>query len=301
MRKWWLVAVAVALASGCGPKADSNAKAVSAPTQVTLKAGTPVHLMLMAPLESGDCPVGMLFPMVVSEDVLDSASGAVVIAKGTPIMGEITKTRAAGALSGMLNQPARLEITTEPLSVGGASLKLTAEEGSKEAVSFAFSRDNTGLPDTRTDADPELADALKNEASRKLLSEFTTAVESGVMQEDLAERMAKDPAMNGLFDRLGYARTQKLMQDSGDAKKGFQRILDTAEGLRYGEVSKLGSLDLQLALAAMEEIGGLARDVQNTVRGIFKGRNIRAHVGNRVLMFTMEDATIKLGASNSSK
>lgn len=284
-----LAVVSVALLGvGCGPEEAAKSPVPEAPKVAMVAKGTPVEFMMMAPVESGDCKPGTLIPMIVADDV--KVDGYVVIPSGTSVFAEVSKSRAAGALSAMLNEPARLEVKFQPIEADGYTISFSADGAKEEPIDYAFTRDNTGKPETGEPLDA----ALKNAATRKLLEELSDALETGRTPDDLAARIAGDAEVGRLLDQMALGRAKEMVSKEESPEKGYRRLLDVTNTLREGDLSKLAGADVALAIAAVEEIGGLANRVNGTLKGIFKGRNIRAHIGTRVRAYVHEDVQVPL-------
>jgi hypothetical protein len=281
MRRFAILSTLALLLAGCQPNAGMAGKPAE-PKKVTLAKGTAIPLMLLAPLESGDCPVGMGVPLVVAEDV--RADGEVIIPKGTAVTGTVAQSRGAGAVSAIINQPARLALDFEALETPIGNVRLTANAAKDEAEPYAFTRDNTGRPEPSA----AVQSAVKDEKRKALLGELADALETGSVSEDLGKRLGEDPELQNIFKELGLAKTDEWVRQAESSQKGFDRLFSSVNALRDGDLSKLDGAELGIALAVIEEVGGLADDLNRTIRGIFKGRIIRAHVGTKLTVYTME-------------
>lgn len=84
---------------------------------------------------------------------------------------------------------------------------------------------------------------------------------------------------------------QQMMEAGESGRKGLDRVLGLVDDLRHGRLG-MADAELSLGLAALEELGSLAGQVTGTLKGIFKGRNIRAHIGTRVKVVTTDSVTV---------
>jgi hypothetical protein len=264
-----LLVAALAVAS-CGPKK---------PETVVLAKGTPVRLMLLAELHAGQAEEGQVVPLMVAEDVRD-AKGRILLRKGEPASARVARSRGAGALSGLINQPARLSILLDQTKAAdGTQVLLSAEPSGKRDAEYAFTRSNTGYPRAWEQA---LGDDRRELLQR--LVEMIAENRGG----NLANDPASDELVRQLADRLGLTGTQAL------AAKGE---LDKATGL-LGQIangnvnpSLLASAGLS-TVTALVELTKLASFATDRLSGMLKGRTIRAHFGTELTAYVAQDARV---------
>ncbi|MBV6458091.1 MAG: hypothetical protein HONBIEJF_01214 [Fimbriimonadaceae bacterium] len=235
------------------------------------KAGTRVPVMLMNKLASGDSKVGETGVFLVTEDIKDAA-GHTVIPQGAIVTATVVQSRSAGAVSALLNEPARLVIEFGELRSSDATAKV--ETRSKKPGELQLTADNTGLPDLATDIgevwdDPETRQGLQ-ELARVVLEGRVPGAEAAKLMEHAAERLK--------------------LNSTADAIRGNN--LDTLA--RVGDSLASGSLsvatgDVMATAAALQELLGLAGAVSSRLEGIFKGRNVRAYPGTEFEVFLAED------------
>lgn len=288
MRRIFLLLPVAAAIAGCqGARSNSQDPKLES---ARLEKNQAVELMLLAPIESGDCPKGMIVDLAVAKDVV-SRDGTVILPVGTHMTGEITWSRAAGAVSALINQPARLAMRVRPTRLAtGEELKWIADPDAKEPEEFEFTLENVGGNTVAPQVESALADARK----KALLEELSRAIESGAASEELEKLLSEDPTVGGLMGELGYAKANEFMANGKEAERGFRRLLNSANDLRSGNLGALSSGELSLAMAAIEEIGGLANQVTGVLKGIFKGRNIRAKVGQRLTVYASDAVDVRL-------
>ncbi len=252
------------------------------PPEVRLERGTPVELLLLTPLTSGGSKVGDEVKLVAAQDVT-APDGRVVVAQGAPARARVAQSRGATVVSVLANQPARLAL--EGLSVeavDGQSLALGGPDGE---VTFSLTQANTrpegAAPDLGALAtDPEAQAYLKGLAARALSGKAPTPQEERAGQEQLRR----------IAERHGMPSTEKML---GDPKKGTSDTAGVIERLQQGDVSGLTGVELVVAAQAAGEVLNLASTVDQSLRGIFKGPNVRANVGTVLKLEFAEAATVR--------
>lgn len=282
---------ALTLLAGCnGAKTSAEgAKTLSEPKPVAFKLqkGQPVELMLAKRLDAGACKEGDYAPLVLAEDLLDS-SGTVVLTKGAVVDAEVSWSRSEGTLSGVMGQPARLEIRLKPLKIDGTqSVPLTAE-AEKTDEPFAFNRSNTGLPGTNSE---KLEELLKDEINRQTLEQVAKMFDGE--EVDLGSDQAK-ASLQRIASELGLNETRQLVEKGSS---DWQRVGDSVKKLQSGSLLSLATGDGALALGAVMELANLAGDVGGKLADSLKGRTIRAFPGTRLTVYVAEESsgTIKKG------
>ncbi len=294
-------AVIAAAFAGCQPPEggpDSVAR------YGTLSAGTELVLSLLRQLEAGRAREGEKVPLVVSRDVRD-AQGNVLIPQGSVVNGEVSWSRSEGSLSGIANQPARLAIRVpEMRTPDGEEVRLVAHLD-KPDEPFMFTRANTGLPDgnglstidggepaERRPEIPDMARSLHRQEMERVRAEIESALSSGDFDR-LADKEFR-LAFERVADRLGLPETKKIVE----AKTGERCDLDSAKafvhGVESGTLVKLAAPEFAAGLSALKELGIVAREIDSKVRGMLKGRTIRAYVGTPVRVFVAESKRMRV-------
>lgn len=215
---------------------------------------------------------------VVASDVM--VGEHIAIPEGTQVKAIVTASRGAGALSSMLNEPARLSVEFGPIDLGSVSVALANPERKGTAI-YAFTRENTGIP-----ANSFLAEAMKNEDKKAALAALADLVEGASADG----RRIDDEKLRELVDELRLQRVKSMIDSADSAERKSDQIAGIIRALRTG--ASLSTGDIGIALGAIEELGGVAGEVTGTLKGIFKGRNIRAYVGTKVRMVVASDVTV---------
>lgn len=259
---------------GCGASKPQSARN----TPIVIPAGHEISVMLLTPLESGGTPKGEVATFVVASDVM--VGDRIAVPQGTQVKAIVTNSRGAGAMSSMLNQPARLAIEFEPINLGSVSIPLENPDKKGSAV-YTFSRENTGIP-----ANSFLASALQDDNKRAALSELADLVENASADGSRID----DRRLREMVDELNLSHVKSMLDASDAAGAKSDELAGVLRALRTGATLSTG--DIGLALGAIEELGGVAGEVTGTLKGIFKGRNIRAHVGTKVRLLVPSDVHI---------
>ncbi len=283
-KTFWVGLLGFALVAGCNEPSPPDEPKLLA---VKVVRGTEVKLMLLEKLDSGGTEVGHHAPFVLCEDVKD-ATGKVLIPIGTPIRGVITQSRAAGALSAVMNSPARLRMKIFPIELAGGSKIELAGQLDSEDSDFGFTGDSISSPSANVVSDSTYEDVAKKEA----LAAITEIIEGSKTLEQLKAELSDDQKLNNLLHQFGYSQTEQIIGKQKSAAEGINRIAATLDSLRRGNISALSGGEATLVLAAIEELGGLASEVGDKIRGIFKGRNIRPSIGSRISVFVANDTDV---------
>lgn len=250
------------------------------PPPVTVSKGTQVHLILAKQLNAGDAQPGEFVPFLVAEDVI--VDGQIAIPKGTLAEGEVTWSRSEGSLSGLMNQPARLEVKIKSLKLDSGELTL-AIDSEDLGKAYAFNRDNTGKPaadETKVD------ELLKDELNRQLAEKLTELFDGKT--PDLTSPDSK-LALDKIAGEMCLNDTRKLL-DQGQANVG--QLASTIERLQKGDLSGVAKGDLSLSLGAVMELANLVGGLGDKVSRTLKGRTIRAYPGTRIEAMVAEEKKI---------
>lgn len=260
------------LAVGCASKA-------SEPQHVALPPGTPVPLVLARQINAGDTPEGSFVPLLVAEDLL--ANGKVAVPKGTLATGKVTWSRSEGTLSGLMNQPARLEVHIESLKTDSGEVQL-ATELSDPKKPYAFTRDNTGVPASN---DARVEELLKDELNRKLAEKLGELFEG--RSPDVSAPESQE-ALKRIASEMGLTDTNKLLTEG---RSNVGTIAGTIERLQRGDLSGIAKGDLSLSLASVMELANLVGGFGDRLSRSLKGRTIRAYPGTRVRAYVAPKLT----------
>lgn len=249
------------------------------PEPVVLAKGTPVKLMLLAEVHAGQAEEGEVVPLMVLDDVKDS-SGKLLIRRGEPANARVARSRGAGALSGLMNQPARLSIVLDQTKAAdGTQVLLSADPSGRRDAQHAFTRANTGYP--------RLWEQALNDDRRELLQRLAE-----MLAENRGGNLANDPEstelVRRLADRLGLTGTQALAA-RGELEKATGLVGQIANGTL--NPSLLLAAGLQ-TVAAVTELTRLAAFATDRLGGAFRGRTIRAHFGTELTAYVAQDTPV---------
>jgi hypothetical protein len=245
------------------------------PIDTELVQGTEVPLLLLTPLDSGQSKVGDPVKLVVAETVKDG-NGRTLVREGETVSGKVVRARQASAGAAIINQPARLEIEFEP--VKGADGKPVKLDGPYE-----FTQANT-----RLDAKPDAATALQDPKARAFARDSVARMLKGESLSE-EEKKAADAQLKELADRYGLESARKLSKgDKPGATTG------AFEALQKGDLSGLAPTEALLAAKALGEVVSFAGGIDDAVKGFFKGSDIRARTGVKVVARVAEARTLRL-------
>ncbi|MCX7800229.1 MAG: hypothetical protein N2109_07805 [Fimbriimonadales bacterium] len=263
-------ALCLLAAASCAPKR---------PEKVVLARGTPVRLMLLAEVHAGQADEGQVVPLMVLEDKKDP-SGRILLRRGEPAQARVARSRGAGALSGLINQPARLSIVLDQTKAAdGTQVLLSADPSGRRDAEYAFTRDNTGYP--------RVWEQALNDERRELLQRLAE-----MLAENRGGNLANDPASSELVrqlaDRLGLTGTQALA-----ARGELEKATGLLGQIANGDVNPNLLLSAGLhTVAAVTELTKLAAFVGDRLGGVFRGRTIRAHIGTELTAYVAKDAEV---------
>lgn len=274
--------------AGCGANAPAPAKIAT--REVTLEAGVEVPLILLRQISAGSTRQGTLVPFMVAEDV-KTADGAVAIPKGTIAEGEVTWSRSEGSLGGLMNQPARLAVKfNRTRGAGGETVELCANRDQPEEA-YAFTRDNTGLPDAR------LTGELRQKLGESDVAERLDAAISGFFETGDASKLDLEADAREWLRQLIRENDMKALDDS--LAKGGSDLGRVAKHIQDGSLTQLAAPDLVLAVTAMQQLGQLAHSLERGLSRTLKGRTIKAYVGTPVTAYVGKEAKVKVSSPQS--
>lgn len=282
--KWWKALAGIAVLSGFGYFVWAQAnighlpweKAIarsSKPAPVLLPKGTPVELILLEGIDAGGTKEGETVDMAVLKDVV--IQGKTVIPVGTKAIAEVSKSRGASLLGAVTNRPARLEITLKSIILpGGRKIPISLESGE---TTYIFTQENTAerLNAAKVDNlwnDPGARDALIGIAK------------SAVDGKGMADGQAQ---FKNLADRLGMEKSKQLV-DNPTSGLTLNQVLGA---MADNDIGSMQGAQAVLLAQAVGEVSDLVSSVDHKVRGIFKGRTIRANMGTPVMVWTAQTET----------
>jgi hypothetical protein len=282
-----LTFVLVFAALGCQGKTEAPATPTPAMIEADLPAGTRIPAMLMKQLESGIDEEGSEVPMVVTEDIKDSA-GHVVIPKGTPMQGRVTWSRREGTLDGMFNRPARLNFAIETtVAADGQAVDVCADPKDPKAA-FELNRANTGT----AGAAETLEAVSRDERDEKVLVAMQQLFENGDARELESEQGRE--RLRAIAQKLNLPGLQSVAQQNDLGK--IKGLLDN---LRKGSsLSRLSpaALDGPMTFTAIMEMAQVARQVNDRMNKASHGRNIKAYIGTPVTAYVARPLKVKVKA-----
>lgn len=275
--KLWPSALVVLCLAGC-----SNSGPVSqttAPVDVQVPAGTEIPLVLIKNLRAGEAREGDLVPFLVSDDV--QVAGKIVVAKGTTVTGKVTWSRSEGTLSGLMNQPARLEVAFNDLALSSGRLAVVPNLDDPEHA-YAFTRENTSQ---ESPSDPMLDELVADEAKKQVAEKLNQMFDGKEVTLDSSDSRK---ALKDIVDSMGMGETQKLLQGPDS---NLNQLQSTVGRLQRGDLSAIAKGDLSLSLNSVLELANLAGGLGDRLARSLKGRTIHALAGTR-LTLKVKKATI---------
>lgn len=264
---------AVAGAAFYAGVASDGFPSVDEPTEVTVPSGTKLSLILLESLDAGGSKVGDKVELALAEPVV--LKNLVALPVGTRATAEISESRGASLAAAVTNRPARLKITLTGVQLpDGRSVPVRTPEGE---VVYEFTQANTA-----DRVDSARVDRLWSEPqSRQAL---TRIAENFIQKQPLDEN---ETELKNLVEALGMEKTRMLMDDQKNPASKRKITLGTAfDALVTGGIGRLTGIDVVLAAQAMGEVTSLVSSVDHKLRGIFKGRTIRATVGTPIDVVT---------------
>lgn len=258
---------------GCNGN-SSTTPATAAPVEkhLSLPAGTSISLVLMKELESGREKPGDDVPFLVGKDV--RVEGVVVIPAGSRATGTVSWSRGEGTLSGIMRQPARLDVMLVSVEcVQNQSVAISAKPD--QAVAFRFDRNNTATEAAKpVDAPTEIA--------QKAVTKFLETGDDSELREANVRKL--------IDDAVGHTTPDK---DVDSAKQIISAMKNGASTQALLSGAGSGGLTTILQFASVAESLG------NRLQRALQGRKIRAHVGTAVEAFTMAPVEITVTAKPS--
>jgi hypothetical protein len=241
---------------------------------LTLPKGTAVELILLEGIDAGGTKEGETVDMGVLKDV--KVNGRVVIPMGAKAVGEVAKSRGASLLGAMANKPARLSMTIKHIVLAnGQEIKIAGQDG-KEI--YEFTQENTA---DRIDA-AKIDNLWNDNGARNALTEIAKGALTGKSLQ------SQESEVKLLADRLGLEKTKALSTDPGSAAKdvSLEKVL---AAMADNDTGGLDGVQAVVLAQAVGEISDLASSVDHKLRGVFKGRTIRATIGTPVMVWTASD------------
>lgn len=257
---------------------------ISPTRKVALKKGSGAKILLLAALASGEQSKGDRVPVILAENVV-ADDGTILMEAGEKGLLEVTRSREASAVTSLMNQPARLEVTFLPLkAIDGQKISLVADASAPDEP-YKLTRENTnGL-----DAGDALEDMWKHEevqgALTKLSDKFTGKNPSADLSAPDMQKVLADVAK-----KMNMTNTEAAVKSG----KTWDEVMKAAQSVQSGNLNGLNGQELLLAVNALGELGKLAGSVDKTLRGTIKGRNISAPVGTALKAQVAKDYTIVL-------
>jgi len=247
--------------------------------KVTLPAESQVECILLEGVDAGGSKVGDEVSLGVLRDV--KVGGKTVIPMGAKVIAEINRSRGASLFGAMGNTPARLEMTLKHvLLADGREIAVRANE-SKEI--FVFTQENTA-----DRIDSAKIDNLWNDPEAR--GSLVKIAEGAVTGKGLEEQHKQ---LKNLADRLGLEHTSELAAEPGKSVQGLD-LISALDMMRKGDTGSLDGVQAVLAAQAVGELADLTSSIDHKVRGIFKGRTIRATIGTPVLLYTAKAESFEL-------
>lgn len=241
---------------------------------ITLPRGTAIELILLKGIDAGGTKEGETVEMGVLKDV--KVGGKVLIPMGSKAIGEVSKSRGASLLAALSNQPARLSMKFRHVILAdGREIKISGKDGGEE---YEFTQSNTA---DRLDA-AKIDNLWNDNGARDAMTEIAKGAITGKSLETQQE------VVKLLADRLGLEKTKELSSNPGSMGKEvtLERVL---AAMANNDTGGLDGVQAVVLAQAVGEISDLASSVDHKLRGIFKGRTIRATIGTPVMVYTVLD------------
>ncbi len=252
------------------PWESAGAKILNAQA-MTLPKGTPIELILLEGIDAGGTKEGETVDMGVLKDV--KVGGRVVIPMGAKAIGEVSKSRGASLLGAMSNRPARLSMRlTHIVLADGREIKIAGQDQSAE---YSFTQENTA---DRIDA-AKIDNLWNDNGARNALTEIAKGAFTGKSLETQQDEVKL------LADRLGLEKTKELSSNPSSGAKDvtLDKVL---AAMADNDTGGLEGVQAVVLAQAVGEISDLASSVDHKLRGVFKGRTIRATIGTPVMVWT---------------
>lgn len=275
---------ATLVSAGC----NGNSPLSLGPKSVThtVPADTEVELITLQAVSSDGSDVGDKLTFVVGSDI-KSTDGNVAIPEGTKVQAVISKSRGANALSGLINQPARISVELNPIEVSEGQTIVLSGNVDDNPSEYAFKRED-GLPS----GDPQvLKDMMQDAATQQLFKDLGDAIERGENPQDLASRLSENPAFKMMLEQERMKYSKRFSNSKADAEAGVQDLLKSFSEIKKGNLAAVSDMDVSLILSAVGEMGSMVEDAQDTLKGVMKGRNIRIPIGSRIKVKTAQSST----------
>lgn len=245
------------------------------PREVSVPARTQIQLILLEGLDAGGSKEGDEVSLGVVQPV--KIGDQIAIPMGTRAVGTVVESRGASLLNAVINRPARLAIRLDAIELNGQKIPILTKDG--DSI-FPFTQENTA---ERIES-AKIENLWNDPKAREAL---IAIAESSVTGKNLDERSSE---LKNIAERLGMSKTTDIVEG-----KGVGVDLSSAISLlRSGNASSLSGVEAVIAAQAAGEIADLASSVDHKVRGIFKGRTIRATIGTPLVVYTARRETIRL-------
>ncbi len=233
------------------------------PVVSVIPRGTPIPLVLVTELESGNSPVGTSCRFLI-ESPVTGPNNVVFFEKGSMVAATVVRSRRENSLGGLMNQPARLDVHLLSASdVQGKPVDLSAQPDTISDINF--DRSNTGRPGAENLNENPNAEELK----RLLLGNAPL------------DKAGKD-RLQALVSQLRLSSASRNMQQ-GDG----DRIMALIQKVRGASLSSSSGLTgSSVPVEAAVELLGVVQEVGSKVGRMIQGRNIRAYVGTKVTAYT---------------
>ena len=223
-----------------------------------------VPLLLLTELSSGGSEEGKRVAFLVTADVA-GADGKVIVPKGAVAYGKVVWSRASGAISKFLNEPARLAINLETVAgVEDKPLALTPVGADAKGV-LHLNDENTGIQRASEAVEEVLADPDSKKALEAMLGGL------------IGKEMGANDVVALLAKRLSLTNIAKLIEVNS-----LSDLVGTFKSIAAGEITRIGTAHTGIVLEAITELTGLRKSVGDRIAGLFKGRNIRAYPGTPI-------------------
>lgn len=255
---------------------------------VPVKDGQEIQLVLLTPLDSGGSEVGKEVQLVVAKNVV--VNGKVVIPVGSIATAKVSRSRAGTLLGAVTNQPARLEIDLEEVTVAdGKKAKIRAHApGEPFEITQEVVKPEEGPNAIELVSDPEARNLLVSMSRQMVLGEKQSQDQVAKANESLGE----------LAKKYNLENTTTFLSGKAGKTAKKQNITELFENIQKGDLQGLAGPESVLAIRAAGEIVELGASVDRSLRGIFKGNNIHAPTGTAITAYLAESVKVKVPGEN---
>ncbi|MFN7171692.1 MAG: hypothetical protein ACK4P3_02755 [Fimbriimonadaceae bacterium] len=249
--------------------------------EVSLPANTPIKLVTITELESGESQEGKAVQLIVEEDVV--VDGTVVVPKGSLATGKVSWSRKGSATRAAINQPARLAVELQAVSTPtGSQIPISPREpreGHPNEVEFR--RSNANIREAMT----RMVKVVQDQEVRDSLTRLRSRLDRGNVQD------MSDQENQEIADALkGLGLESAAGQLQGQSNADIEAAIALTKGDRNPSIVERGLRGLGIAGELMY-LGSRAADTGGLIPGSL---NIAIPIGTRVEAKTTETVSVRI-------